>query len=283
MSAPVRCYFAAVYAPDWLALRAADWDAIAECGIKGVDVRISQPRAGANLAERDLAARVRLAGLDVRVHGWVGHVGVNGNSIAGGHSGRVCGEWMGQAGASLRASMVGMNAEKDVWRGNDRRANPTALDFYRGFHEGSLRVYPTGLLQDVGFADPREHYLEADQNEDGHPDNLIPRSVSELFDRKGVMAYQSNAETLKRKLARGREIAGPNVPLTWWGSVGRVDKDHGVVGSYEATLRGCRERWSGIDEWIGYVGFGAIKQLVEGHATHPPLVDLVRAINGKVV
>ena len=280
---PLACYFAAVHAPDWLALKPAEWDAVVECGIKGIDVRIAVPRSGPTRAERDLSSRVRAAGLDLRVHGWVGHLGLNGYSIAGHHSGTLCGEWMGEAGAKTEATMVGMNAEKDVWRGPNGHANPTALDFYRGFHQGSLEAYPTGLLQDVGFSDPREHYREADLDEDGHPDNLIPRDVAELFDRKGVMAYQSSESVLKRKLARGRDIAGPGVPLTWWGSVGRIDKDHGVVGSYEATLRGCRERWSGIDEWVGYVGFGAIGQVVQGHATHGPLVDLVRAINGKVV
>jgi len=276
-----RCYFAAVHAPDWLALPAADWDRVAECGIAGIDVRISWPKGGPTKAEQGLASRVRGAGLELRCHGWVGR-STNGIAIAGALDGFTDGWRMGAAAQSLAATFVGMNAEKDVWRGLGGKANPGALDFYRGFHEGSLKAYPTGRLQDVGFSDPREHYQTADLDGDGHPDNLIPRDVAELFDRKGVMAYQSSESTLKRKLERGRTIAGPGVPLTWWGSVGRIDRDHGVIGSYSATLKGCRERWAGIDEWVGYVGFGAIGQLVQGHATHRPLVDLVRAINGKV-
>ena len=278
----VSCYFAAVHAPDWVDLKAAAWEAIVECGIKGIDIRVSWPTSGTSKDERQLAKCVLKAGLEVRCHGWVGR-SVDGVAVAGFADGLRQGGWMGSAGRQLGAGFVGMNAEKDVWRGPDGKANPGALAFYKGFYEGSLMAHSEGLLQDVGFADPREHYTTADLDGDRHPDNLIPLEVSELFDRKGVMAYQSHESVLKRKLARGRAIAGPAVPLTWWGSVGRIDKQHGVVGSYHATLKGCRERWSDLDEWVGYVGFGAIGQLVEGHATHPPLVDLVRAINGKVV
>lgn len=286
----IECWFAAVHAPDWLALPAADWERVVECGIAGLDIRIAQPRNGPSGAEKRLAKACHDAGLRVRVHGWVGHRGVDGNSIAGHKSGLVDGRAMGTAGHVLGAEMVGMNAERDVWRGANGRANPGALDFYRGFHEGSLSVYPTGRLQDVGFADPREHYMTADLDGDGHPDNMIPRDVAELFDLKGVMAYQSNEDTLKRKLARGRAIAGPEMRLAWWSGIGRPSPKAGVVGSYDASLKGCRERWSGIDEWVGYVGFTepgqsmrTIEMLTKGHARHRPLVDLVRAIRGKVV
>lgn len=287
MTTPFRCYFAAVHAPDWMGLSAAEWDAVAECGIAGIDVRISLPRHGPTKAERDLARRVKDAGLDLRVHGWVGKMGPDGYSVASYGDGVDQGEWMGNAGASMGASMVGMNSEKDAWRYSSRRANPHADDFYRGLHVGSLRVYPTGLLQDVGFADPREHYRAADLDGDGVDDRLITREVAELFDRKGAMAYQDDEPTLKGKLGRARAIAGV-LPLSWWSSIGRWSKN-GVVGDYHATLKGCRERWAGIDEWVGYVGFTergqpvkTIDMLTKGHERHPPLVQLVRAINGKV-
>lgn len=292
---PPRCYFAAVHAPDWLGLSAAEWDAVAECGITGIDVRISVPRSGPSKAERDLARRVREAGLEVRVHGWVGKLGPEGYSVATYGDGVDQGEWMGGAGAELQATVVGMNSENHVWRykpaGNGRHfANPHADDFYRGLHVGSLRTYPTGLLQDVGYADPREHYVKADLDGDGVDDRLIVPEVAALFDIKGAMAYPGNAEVVKRKLARAREVSGPTQPLSWWGGVGRPSPTEGVVGSYETTLRGCRERWSGIDEWVGYVGFTergqkmpTIRMLVDGHETHGPLVQLVRQICGKVV
>lgn len=287
----IRCLFAAVNAPDWLSLSAAEWDAVAECGITGIDVRISVPRHGPSKAERDLARRVREAGLEVRVHGWVGRSDAKDFSVATHRTGLEDGEAMGAAGAALGATLVGMNAEKSTWRWRDGKANPYADDFYRGFHEGSLKVYPTGRLQDVGFADPREHYdPKADLDNDGVPDALITRETAELFDRRGIMAYQSSAATVQRKLARGRAIAGPALPLSWWSGVGRPSPTEGVVGSYETTLRGCRERWSGIDEWVGYVGFTergqkmpTIRMLLDGHETHGPLVQLVRAIRGKVV
>lgn len=277
-----KCHFAAVHAPDWIGLKSADWDAVVECGIKGIDIRVSWPKGGPTKPELELAKRVHAAGLEVRCHGWVGRADKDDFAIATEADGIEQGGWLGDAAAELGAGMVGPNAEHHVWRGRERRANPHALDFYRGLHVGALKRHPLILLQDVGFADPREHYRPADLDGDGLPDAFIPQSVAELFDRKGVMAYQSTEAVLKRKLARGRAIAGPAVPLTWWGSVGRIDKVHGVVGDYHVTLEGCRERWSDIDEWVGYVGFGAIGQLVTGHAAHPPLIDLVRAINRKV-
>ncbi len=286
----VRCYFAAVHAPDWLDLKVPEWDAVAECGIAGIDIRIANPHSGPSQHERKLAKLVQASGLEVRVHGWVGRSDTEGFAVANHRSGLADGEVMGSAGAELGATFVGMNAEKAVWRWRGGKANPHADDFYRGFHEGSLKAYPTGRLQDVGFADPREHYdPKADLDGDGVPDALITRETAELSDRRGVMAYQSSAVTVQRKLARGRAIAGPALPISWWGGVGRPSPTEGVVGNYQVTLEGCRERWSGIDEWVGYVGFTergqklpTIKMLTVGHEAHPPLVQLVRAICGKV-
>jgi hypothetical protein len=291
VTTPFRCYFAAVHAPDWLALPAGDWDRVVECGIAGIDVRMSWPKVGPTGPERTLAKRVHEAGLDLRIHGWVGKSDAEGFSIATERDGIEQGGWLGRCGAELDASMVGPNSEYQVWRWRGGKANPNALGFYRGVHVGSLKAYPLGRLQDVGFRDPREHYdPRADLDKNGVPDALIPRDVAELFDLKGVMAYQSNEATLKRGLTRAREIAGPGVPMSWWSGVGRPSPTQGVVGDYHVTLKGCRERWSGISEWTGYVGFTergqkqpTIEMLTKGHARHGPLVQLVREINGKVV
>jgi hypothetical protein len=290
MTTTFRCYFAAVHAPDWLALPAADWDRVVECGIAGIDVRMSWPKNGPTGPERTLAKRVQEAGLDLRVHGWVGKSDAQDFSIATERDGIEQGGWLGRCGLELQASMVGPNSEYQVWRGRDGKANPNALEFYRGMHVGCLNAHPLGRLQDIGFADPREHYTKADLDGDGLPDAFIPRDVAELCDRKGVMAYPGNERVVKAKLARASDIAGPGIPLSWWGGVGRISPTIGQVGDYHVTLKGCRERWSGIGEWVGYVGFTekgqkqpTIEMLTKGHAMHGPLVQLVREISGKVV
>jgi len=276
--APFRCYFAAVHAPDWLKL-GARLDSVFACGISGVDVRIESLKRGPSKDERELVRLVAAAGLAPRIHTWAGVRAPDGTSKATTAEGAKQGDRLAHIAKSLGVTdLASGNFERDVWRGPGRYANPQAVDFIESFAGYFRAANPECALGDLGFADPDEHYVDADLDKDGDLDDELPEHVVMQFARRGVMAYQSDAASVRKKLAKGRAVAAPDQPLSWWGSVGRLDPKLGVVGNPAVTRAICSERVSGIDEWVGYVGFGAIGQLLDGHAKHTPLVNLVPQI-----
>lgn len=275
--APFRCYFAAVHAPDWLKL-GARLDSVFACGISGVDVRIASPLRPSR-DEHELVRLVLAAGLEARIHAWAGVRAADGTSKATAADGDRQGRGLAASAAAFGVTALASgNFERDVWRGPGRFANPHAVDFIEAFALGARAENPSCALGDLGFADPDEHYADADLDHDGDLDDELPEHVVMHFARRGVMAYQSDAAGVRKKLAKGRAVAAPGQPVSWWGSVGRLDPKAGVVGNPAVTRAICSERVSGIDEWVGYVGFGAIGQLLDGHAKHTPLVNLVPQI-----
>jgi len=282
----MRYFLAAVHAPDWTALGPRIGEVL-RCGIAGVDIRIARPDLGPTWQERKLAELVHGAGLEVRCHAWAGVRAADGTSAAREEHGAVQGRQLATWARMLGAQLASGNCERDVWRGRIARtdahhapiawhANPYAVDFIDAYVSAFYAENVTAWLGDLGFADPSEHYLPSDDDADGDDDRELPEHVVMRFRRRGIMAYQADPVVVKRKLERGRKVAGEGVALSWWSSVGRQDpKTSEVVGRASTTRQGVRERWAGIDEWVGYVGFGAAPQLLEGNANHLPLVALV--------
>lgn len=280
----LRYYLAAVHAPDWLALGSHDLARVFGCGLLGIDIRVARPDLGPSPDERRLAELVHGAGLEVRCHAWVGVRAADGTSAARARHGAVLGKALGTWATMLGAQMASGNFERDVWRGPNGGANPDAVEFVDQYITAFYDENRTAWLADLGFADPSEHYRAADLDGDGDLDNELPARVVTRFARRGIMAYQGDPGVVRRKLERGRKVAGPTMALSWWSSVGRKDPRTGeVVGRASTTLRGCAERWAGIDEWVGYVGFGAASQLVQGNSEHPALVALVGEMSGRAV
>ena len=275
-----KCLFAAVHAPDWIGLGTQKLDKVFRCGIVGVDVRIASIAHGPTKDEIDLVRRVLDAGLSARIHTWAGvRLGTDGPSKATASDGTRQGKLLADMTRALKVtSLASGNFERDVWRGPGRYANPKAVDFIEAYIDAFRASSPGCALGDLGFADPDEHYVDADLDKDGDVDDELPEHVVMQFARRGIMAYQSDAASVRNKLAKGRAVAAEGQPLSWWGSVGRVDPKAGVVGSFAVTQELCIAQPSGIDEWVGYVGFGSIGQLLDGHAKHPPLVALVRTL-----
>lgn len=272
---PPRLYIAAVHAPDWLAL-GLKLDRVFACGIAGVDVRIARLDYGPTKAERELARVVSEARLEVRCHAWVGHRSGDVAAVDAA-MGKRDGHIAGAQCAGLGAKSFGANAERDVWRGPNGRAHPGAVDYLDAFADYFHEANHLADLDYLGFADPAWHYRAADLDGDGVPDNVIPLHVRAEFVRVGVMAYQTRLEdvrkTIARALRRWPEHAESQDVVPWLG-VGRLDGDGFMVGSAEASAVVARE----CGEATFYVGFGAIGQLLDGHARHPPLVALVPKI-----
>lgn len=278
--------FAAVNATDWLKKGLA-LDKVLSCGISAVDIRVANPAAGPSKDEIELSRIVSEAGITVRCHGWAGVRGSDGSSKATAVDGTRQGRELARCAQRLGVTdLASGNFERDVWRGPVARknsdgvptgwyANPAAVDYIHSYISAFYELNRECSLGDLGFSDPDEHYIDADLDKDGDIDDEIPRDLVERFKRRGIMAYQNDAASVKKKLAGGRAVAGP-VPLSWWGSVGRVAADGAVVGSAAVTQSVCRERASGIDEWVGYVGFGAIQQLLVGNPKHMALTLLVK-------
>lgn len=271
---PLRHLFAAVHAPDWLRLGNRLERALT-CGIVGLDIRLVNPAEGPSKAEAALAAIASECAIEVRCHAWAGVRAPDGTSKAVAADGTRQGRALALAAAKISATIASGNFERDVWRGPNGCANPKAVDFIDAYIDAAHAAVPGMRVGDLGFADPDEHYRDADLDHDGDIDDELPEHVVNQFARRGLMAYQNTPEAVRAKLAKGRAIAG-SVPCSWWGSVGRVEKDGTVIGDAATTRAIWEDRPSAIDEWVGYVGFGAIGQVLDGHARHPALADMVR-------
>jgi hypothetical protein len=271
----VKCFLAAVHAPDWLALGSRLDSALAS-GIAGVDVRIASLDHGPTKSERALARIVLEAGLALRCHSWVGHRSGDAAAVdvaSGSRDGRLA------AGVALAlgASSFGANAERDVWRGDGGKAHPKAVDYLDAFGDRFFGTTRAVDLDYVGFAVPSWHYRPADSDGDGDTDTEIPEHLRLHYSRIGVMAYQSSEAairaTIDRARARWPEHTAADRIVPWLG-VGRLEAGR-PVGSSGAALRIARE----VGEVVFYVGFGAIGQVLDGNPLHCSLVDLVRDIH----
>lgn len=268
----MKLFVAAVQASDWLKL-GLGLEHFLLCGIAGVDIRIASLDHGLTKAEIELARIVSEAGLELRCHSWLGHRSGDSAQVDGA-MGLRDGRLAGQYTLCLGAKSFGCNAERDVWRGERGHAHPNAVEYLQRFNLGFREQAITRPINYVGLADPRYHYRPADLDGDGVNDAEIPLRLREEYQRVGVMAYQSRLDHIQRVLARAEkrwpEHKGRIVP---WLGVGRVG-DAGVVGNAEASTVIARQ----YGEVTFYVGFGAIGQLLEGHAQHPPLVQLIPQI-----
>lgn len=276
-------WLAAVHAPDWLGFGVGGLRRLRESGFSGIDIRIRTPDTSTTAAERQLAELCRAAGLRVRAHGWQGvRDGADGPSRARYSDGVRQGQMLCALGRELGAELCSGNFERDVWRGRDGLAHPFAHEYLRGHAAGYLaeRTSQGGPARgDLGFADPTEHYKAADGNGDGVDDRLLPSDILSGFARRGVMAYGQTFASVAPRLERARRVSAA-LPLTHWSSVGRVDSTGAVIGSADTTRQVAAQRPGGIDEWCGYVGFGAIRQVFEGHAKHPSLAAIVGDLTG---
>lgn len=283
-----RWWLAAVHAPDWLPL-APRLPELWRAGISGLDIRIATPDSGTTAAERQLAAAVLRSGGRVRCHGWQGRRSAAGyadvSAALGAAQARNIVSRAHELSEHGPVELASGNFERDVWRwpgvGAGHTASPHALDYLRAWLDTFEAQAPHGLQAgDLGFANPAEHYQHSDHNGDGQPDAVIPRDILGRWGRRGVMAYGSTPASVLPRLERAREATPADVPLSWWHSVGRLDQSTGQVGQADTLLEGWARKWGGIDEAVGYVGFGAIGQVFDGHAKHPALVSLIDNARG---
>lgn len=260
--------FAAVNAADWLnnpvaldaALRAAD----------AIDVRASGVSRWIG-PERELCKAVVAAGLELRIHAWVGRRGPTGSSIVTADDGERQGKQLAELASQVGAARVGVNAERDVWRGPERPSNPGrhfahpgAVEFLDALCSSFYEHNRAAFLDYLGFAVPAWHFSRTASSD-------IPAELQRRFGRVCVMAYQSTVPAIMQTLDRAEGLWRLHSPhqVEPWVGVGRVGTD-GQVGSESAS----RWAWDRYGRITFYVGFGAIGQLVEGHAGHRPLVAL---------
>lgn len=286
---PIVQWAAAVVAAQWLGLGKRLDEALAIEGLAGIDIRIAK-RGKPSEYERELAARVLAAGKRVRIHSWTGvRDGADGPSKAVYKDGITQGEQLARDALALGAESAGANSERDVWRGPGKFANPKAVDFLDGLADGFGQVCAAesqaiGLIE-VGLAVPAWHYRSADLDKDGDIDTVIPRAVRERYGRKAVMVYQvddsptivEDAE-LRTALDRARKVWPSPIPMSMWLGVGRIDDQGRIWGDYDAAREVIADRHAGIDEAVWYVGFGAIDQVLFGHARHPSLLQIIPSI-----
>lgn len=282
---PIDQWIAAVVASDWMSLPKEDLDRVLALeGLTGIDVRLARIDRPSPF-ERDLCARVLAAGKRLRVHGWTGVRGDDGNSKATYVDGLRQGKQLATSALALGAEAAGPNSERDVYRGPNGYANPRAANVVEGLADGIREVSPELVRIDVGLAMAAWHYKRADLDKDGDIDTDIPASVVGKYDRKGVMAYQvddsptivEDAE-LRVALDRARKVWPAPMPLSVWLGVGRKDESGRVWGDYAAAREVIADRHAGIDEVVWYPGFGAIGQLLVGHPRHPSLAEIIPSI-----
>jgi len=274
----MRYLLAAVHAEDWLKLGAEKLEQVFTCGIYGIDIRVALPARGPSKSELALAKAAHARGLGVRCHAWAGvRSATTDISVADAASGKIQGTELAVCADLLDVTdLASGNFERDVWRGPNRMANPKAVDFIDAYIDAFLVKNRACNIGDLGFADPDVHYVDADLDHDGDNDDELPEWLVQQFFRRGIMAYQSAESDIRKKLEEGRKVSGGR-PLSWWGSVGRIDKaTQKPVGSAAATRAILASPPKGVDEWVAYVGFGAIGQLLDGNPRHPSLASIVR-------
>ncbi len=276
----MKYLLAAVNAEDWNKLPQDVWLELRRCGVSGIDVRIANPARGPSREETTLAGTVVRHGFGLRCHAWAGVRGPGGISVADSRWGHKQGEELAVCATLLGVTeLASGNFERDVWRGPDGHANPKAVDYIDAYIDAFHAKNHGCFLGDLGFANPDVHYLDADLDHDGDNDDEIPEWLVIKFKRRGIMAYQSDRGSILKKLEEGRKVSA-GLPLTWWGSVGRLGSDGKVVGSASATLSILTNPPKDVDEWVGYVGFGAIRQIMDGNVHHRSLITLVSQARG---
>lgn len=276
---------AAVFARDWIAVRPGDRPRISpgelrrflRCGIDALDIRVESLRRGPSEHERALADVARAVGLRVRCHAWVGVRDLaTGASAATRETGLVQGAQLAAAGHALGAESAAANAERDVWRGVGRHANPRGAEVLDGLAEGFHGSTSTLHLDHVGFGDPAWHYGTSDVDGDGRLDAEIPEDVELRYRLSMVMAYGSSVPDIETRLGRAKAVWQHHAAehIEPWLGPGRIDKRDGQVGSAWASAEIIRRYRRGCL----YVGGGAMGQLLVGHPGHMSIEMLVRAI-----
>ena len=272
----MRLKVAAVNAAEWVR-REREVKAVLGCGIDAIDIRIQSLRRGPSADEMRLANWARAAGVEVHAHSWVGSRGPSGSSNATAHDGAQQGLYAVASVAAMNAVRFGVNAERDVWRGEEYasgkfEAHGGAVDFLDSFADVFHGNARNAHLDYVGFAVPSVHYRgEAD----------IPDWLQLRFGRVCVMAYQSSLGAVQAVVQRAADywLAHDEAPsLEPWVGCGRIDERGRVVGSAQASVAVARERRA----LTWYVGFSAENQLVQGHKHHPPIIQLVRELKPEV-
>jgi hypothetical protein len=272
----MRLKVAAVNAAEWVR-REREVKAILGCGIDAIDIRIQSLRRGPSADEMRLANWARTAGVEVHAHSWVGSRGPSGSSNATAQDGAQQGLYAVASVAAMGASRFAVNAERDVWRGEEYapgkfEAHGGAVDFLDSFADVFHNNARAAHLDYVGFAVPSVHY---------QGDADIPDWLQLRFGRVCVMAYQSSLGAVQAVVQRAADywLAHAEPPsLEPWVGCGRIDDKGRVVGSAQASVAVARERRA----LTWYVGFGAEGQLVQGHKHHPPIIQLVRELKPEV-
>lgn len=264
--------FLAVVEPreSWLPLTQAQRRRVLRSGIAGVSVRIGRPDA--LVVVRDAVD----AGLAWRTHRWEGEYDERRQvaTVDVADAERAALSAVSQIEAIERAVGVACeshepNPERDWWRGNPGAVD--ALDRYVSVFYDGLR---TAHLDYLGFIDPSWHYGKRDFDGDGDVDTEVPDWLQGRFRKPQVMAYQGSYEDLLFTLRRAR-AAWPDHELGAYCAIGALREDGSVIGDWHAWERIIGE--GHIAELTHYLGMGKtrVAQLLEGHARHPSIVDLV--------
>lgn len=286
MTAPALAV-AAVYARDWIGLRSSDrpkltrpdLDRVLAAGFSAIDIRLENIARGPSPHELALAKVVLAAGVPLRCHAWVGRVDPATNtSVVRRADGLRDGRNAGRAAALMGSQSFAANPEYAYWRALGGGANPRAADALDGLAEAFYEENRDQHLNHVGFADPSWHYGKGDTDGDGQIDSEIPLEVQRRYHWVYVMAYQSDYIGVKKRMDTAKAVWTMHADshVEPWLGVGRVDKRDGQVGSYDASMRMIRQHGCGT----GYVGAGAIPQLLVGHPGHASLAHMAMELRG---
>lgn len=287
-------------------LRESGVQLLVEAGVNGLDLRLPSGTSGREWdALVDLAQWTWESGATVTVHSWEGRFDGT-RATADRAEGRkdalavvrrikalqraVLERWLGDLPARIAgrpplfdpAQLESLahveayrgNFERDLWRGADGFANPSADDYLDEFYLVFYEELRTCAADYLGFGNPDVHYKDSDIDRDGHQDDTIPEDLPNRVRRVALMVYQSTESDMMTVIERNLAPWG-ELDFAIFVGVGRLDAKQGQVGNLKALIGVLRRRLSRLVEVVFYVGFGAEGQLLVGHAGYPALVQAV--------